>query len=114
MNKYKCNTCNKTFKMIKTPRKNERCTDCIQKDFKKNGYPCAFCKKKHFMNIETLSKFASKEVWTPTMRGPDKDGVPTTHSARRYMGSYRCQNRKVNPDEENITWKIADITVRNK
>ncbi len=110
MNKYKCNTCNKTFKMIRTPRKNERCLDCIRKDFKKNGYPCAYCKKKYFMNIETLSKFRYKnqykEMWTPTMRGPDKDGVPTIHSARRYMGSYRCQNRKVNPDEENITWRI--------
>ena len=106
MPSWKCDTCKKTCRTIRPARKNERCTDCIQKDFKKNGYPCAFCKKKHFMNIETLSKYACKEVWTPTMRGPDKDGVPTTHSSKRYMGGYRCQNTKVKVNEKNITWRI--------
>ena len=106
MNKYKCNTCNKTFKTFRTPRKNEICLDCIRKDREQNGYPCAMCDKRHFMNIETLSKFAGKEIWTPTMRGPDKDGVPTIHSSKRYMGGYRCQNTKVNTNEENITWRI--------
>ena len=104
MNRWKCDTCKKVCNTFIKPRRST-CHDCIQKDWDKNGTPCGMCGKKLFMNIEKYREMGGEHFWLRTMAGPDRDGVPTTHSARRYLGGYKCQNRKVNPDEENITWR---------